>query len=582
MKRNLSSLVVLITMLLGLVASADAAQVPLPDSTPSTKFSQPQKIVVRVYFSSPDGLNKLAARFDILEINHDQGYVLIILSPDTYTILQQSGNYMEVDENKTRLLNQPLQALPGQGADTIPGYPCFRSVEKTYADLQNIAIIHPDMAQIFDIGDSWDKTVPGGNPGYDIIALRLSNEKFGVMDDKPAFFLMAEIHARELTTAETALRFAEYLIGYNGIDPDITWLLNYYRVYIVAMTNPDGRKIAETGLLWRKNVDNDDGCTDPARWGTDLNRNHSFHWVGSGSSPNACDETYRGPTAGSEPETQAIQNFILTLFPDQRGPSDTDAAPDSATGVFITLHSYARVILYPWGWSITPSPNAIALSTLGRKFGFFNGYAVCQSSDPLCMYSTNGTSDDWAYGNLGIAAYTFEIGTNFFEYCSSFESTTYPENLAALLYAFKAARRPYQNPAGPDSFNINAAPDLIERGNPVLITASADDTRYNSNGHGAEPTQNILAARYSIDNPSWIPGTTTYDMLPSDGSFNSEIEGLEATIDTTDLSIGKHTVFIESMDADGNWGVSSAAFLDVIEPGTLPVNYPYYLPLTKK
>ena len=58
---------------------------------------------------------------------------------------------------------------------------------------------------------------------------------------------MAEIHAREYVTAETAARFAEYLMANYGIDPDITWLLDYYKVYIVTMTNPDGRKMAEGG-----------------------------------------------------------------------------------------------------------------------------------------------------------------------------------------------------------------------------------------------------------------------------------------------------------------------------------------------
>ncbi|NIV31744.1 MAG: peptidase M14, partial [Anaerolineae bacterium] len=81
------------------------------------------------------------------------------------------------------------------------------------------------------------------------------------------------------------------------------------------------------------------------------------------------------------------------------------------------------------------------LETLGRKFGYFNGYEVCQSGEPGCIYATTGTTDDWAYGELGLAAYTFELGTAFFQGCSYFEGTILPRNLPALLYAFKAARR---------------------------------------------------------------------------------------------------------------------------------------------
>jgi carboxypeptidase T len=568
MKRNIISCFVLVAVLLGLASSAVAT--PLSSAGLPADQAQPQDVVAWVYFTSQDELNNLAARFDIMDINQEDKSALIILSPAEVTSLEQAGYRLEVDESKTKLLNQPLQALPGQDPNTIPGYPCYRTVEETYADMQAIANTHQDMAELIDIGDSWDKVTPGGNFGYDILALRLSNENIGVMDDKPTFFLMAEIHAREYTTAETAMRYAEYLINNYGTDPDITWMLDYFRVYIVTMTNPDGRKHAEMGQLWRKNVNNTNGCTDPNNWGTDLNRNHSFHWLGGGSSPYPCDETYRGPSAASEPETQAIQNFVFSIFPDQRGPGDLDPAPANTTGTFITLHSFARVDLYPWGWTTTAAPNSTQLATLGRKLGFFNGYEVCQS-DSACMYPTNGTSDDWAYGSLGIASYTIEMGTSFFESCQSFASTTYPENLPALVYALKAARHPYMDPKGPESVNVSASPAAAQSGSQVLLSGIADDTRYNSNGHGLEPTQNIAEARYSIDSPSWITGTITLSMDPSDGNFDQKVESIQATVDTTGLSLGRHTIFVESKDADGNWGVPTATFIYVVEPGVSPV-----------
>jgi len=566
MNRKILSLLVLISMLLAMVSSAAASSV---SETPESQQSTPTLttvVVSRVYFTTQDELNNLAARYDILEVNHEQGYALIILSPEQYDVLLQSGYRMEIDENKTKLLNQPHQALPGQGPDTIPGFPCYRTVAETYQTLQDLTNSHPDMASLFNIGSSWDRFHNGYPNGYDIQALRLTNESFGNVASKPTFFLMAEIHAREYVTTEAALRYAEYLINNYNVDPDITWLLDYFRVYIVVLTNPDGRIKAEAGQLWRKNIDNDDGCTDPYSWGTDLNRNNNFHWNGGGSSPYPCDETYRGPSEASEPETQAIENFVSSIFPDQRGPGDTDPAPDDTTGVFITLHSYSQVVLYPWGWTSSPAPNMTDLATLGRKFGFYNAYEVCQSNSG-CMYATNGTSDDWSYGTLGIASYTFEMGTTFFESCSSFESTTYPNNLPALLFAFKAARRPYQNPAGPDSSYVSALPAAANPGEPVLLTATADDTHYN----GGEPTQNIAEARFSIDNPSWITDTVTYPMSASDGSFNTKVENIEATIDTTGLTAGRHTIFVESKDVNNNWGVPSSTFLYIIEPGVSPV-----------
>ncbi|MFZ2097390.1 MAG: M14 family zinc carboxypeptidase [Anaerolineales bacterium] len=567
MKRNFLSLIVLVSMLLGLVSSVAASPVPLESMQQPLDQSLSQSLVTKVYYSSQEDLNNLASHYDILEVDKEQGFAYLLLSSTEYSALEQAGYRLEVDQAKTKLLTQPREALPGQGIDTIPGYPCYRTVEETYTSMEQIVTDYPDMAQLYDIGDSWTRIHSGFPNGYDLMALRLSNEdpQFGEMADKPTFFLMAEIHARELVTAEAAMRYAELLVNSYGIDPDITWLLDYFKVYIVTMTNPDGRKKAEAGQLWRKNVDNDDGCNDPYSWGTDLNRNHTFKWNHGGSDSYPCSEVYMGPSAGSEPEVQAIETFVRSIFPDQRGPGDNDPAPADTTGILITLHSYSELVLWPWGWSPAPAPNSTQLQTLGRHLSFFNGYTPQQSYQ---LYQTSGTSDEFAYGELGIAGYTFEMGTEFFQDCGSFESTVYPDNRDALLYAFKTARQPYMDPAGPDSLNVAVTPGAVVPGEPVQLTATANDTRYG--GYG-EPTQNINEARYSLDSPSWITDTVTYPMAPADGNFNSNIENIVASVDTTGLSNGRHTIFVESKDANGNWGVTSSAFLYIVEPGVSPV-----------
>ena len=113
----------------------------------------------------------------------------------------------------------------------------------------------------------------------------------------------------------------------------------------------------------------------------------------------------------------------------------------------ITLHSYSELVLWPWGWTGTDAPNHAQLQTLGRKLAYFNSYNPQQSND---LYPTNGTTDDWSYGELGIASYTFEMGTDFFQDCTTFQNTIYPKNCQALLYAFKATRQPYMDPKGPE------------------------------------------------------------------------------------------------------------------------------------
>lgn len=521
--------------------------------------------VVRVYLNESGQLDERAHEIDLFEEPTTNGYAVGLATETEIARLRAQGLRVEVDIARTLELRasvaevQQAQASSVNAVSTIPGFSCYRTVEETYTSLSSLATTKPNLAEWIDIGDSWHKITPGGNAGYDLFALRLTDET--ITTPKPKFFLMAAIHAREYATAELATRFAEELASKYDVDPDVTWALKNFEFYLVPQVNPDGRKLAEAGQLWRKNTDNDDGCNTSTTWGTDLNRNSSFKWGLPGASANACDETYRGPGAASEPEVQSIQSFALAQFPDQRGPLDTDAAPANAQGIFISLHSYGRLVLYPWGWTTTPAPNVTQLATLGRKFGYFNGHQVCNA--PICLYGTSGTTDDFTYGELGVASYTFEVGTAFFQSCTYFTNSILTQNKNALMYALKATYAPYSAPSGPDALTLAVSPATVTAGGTVNLTASINDTRYNSNGWGTEPTQNIKAARYSIDALSWLTTTTTVAMTASDGTFNAKTENVKATINTTGLSVGRHTIFVQGQDANNNWGVPSAIFITV-------------------
>jgi carboxypeptidase T len=532
----------------------------------------PTLIVARVYFGDEEMLIQLASVLDVWEVRHQgargEGYVVAMLSLAQAQALQATGVRVELDEARTADLQQPVQTAGQQVG--IPGFACYRTVEETEAALAALATTYPTLARWVDIGDSWNQLNPGNGAGHDLQVLVLTNSN--IPGPKPRFFLMAAIHARELTTAEVATRFAEELITGYGRNPDATWLLDATEIHILSLANPDGRKWAEQLLYWRKNTNRADGCASDSPffsyYGVDLNRNSSFKWgqcEGAGcSTNNACRDTFRGSGPASEPETQAIQNYVTGLFPDQRGPADTDPASVESSGLFISLHSYSELVLFPWGWRSTPSPNHTQLQTLGHKFGYFTGYGVCQSGSDNCLYMTDGTTDDWAYGELGVAAYTFEIGTAFFEQCSDFESNVLPETLSALRYAAKAAWRPYQTPAGPESLQVTVTPTRIISGTPVLLTAQVDDTRYASNTGVQEPTQPITAARYTVAAPSWISGTLHYTMTIADGQFDAPVEEVQATVNTAGWPAGRHLVLVEGQDAAGNWGVPSGVFVEVL------------------
>lgn len=552
------SLVVLVTLLTGSFASAKAPP-PLCAINPLPVVREP--VIVRVYYPDPDMGNKVLLAFEpwLLETNYEAGYHIMRVTPEEIARLEALG--LRVENDNTWVAPPVLQALE-PGIESIPSYPCYRTVEETFAAAQALAVAHPNLATWIDAGDSWQKTVNQG--GYDMMVLKLTNS--AIAGPKPILFVTAAIHAREYATAELVTRFGEYLVSHYGIDADATWILDHHEVHLMLHTNPDGRKQAETGLSWRKNT-NKAYCWLSSYRGADLNRNFAFQWACcGGSSSSQCSETYHGPSPASEPETQAVQAYLNAIFPDQRGPNLTDPAPSDATGVYLDIHSYGQLVLWPWGFTSGTAPNATALQTLGRKFAYFNSHTPQQS---YALYATDGTTDDHAYGELGVAAYCFEVGTAFFQSCSYFEDTLLPANMPALIYAAKVVRTPYLTPAGPDAVSLALSSSEAPAGAPVTLGATINDTRYN-NTNGTEPTENIAAAEYYIDLPPWVAGATAYALSASDGSFDAKSEAVTAAVDTTGWSAGQHILFVRGQDAGGHWGALSAVFLTITGPANEP------------
>jgi hypothetical protein len=503
--------------------------------------------VVQITFTSPVELAELTARLDIWEVHRDQQ------NPDTGYVVAYISVADAARLTAARIEYQVEPGLPQQ-PETIPGFACYRTVDEIYAQLDQWAALYPGLTHLLTIGQSYE--------GRPLRVMRLTNEATGT-GDKPIFFLMANIHGRELITPETALVFMQYLLDNYGVDPDVTWLLDEHMIYILTSANPDGHIKNEAGqpwAYWRKNTQPYGSCSS-TDFGVDLNRNSSFHWGGPGASTNPCDETYRGPSAASESETARIESFVAALFPDQRGPDDTDPAPDDATGVFISLHSYSNLVLWPWGDVSTPAPNGTQLQMLGRRLASFNGYTPQQSS---ALYPTSGATDDWAYGTLGIAAYTFEIGSSgdaFYPDCSRYDALIQP-NVDALLYAAKVARTPYTTSFGPHVLNVTVTPDSVLIGQPITVQAMLDDTDSKNVG------QTVVAAEVYLGTPPWDGGVPIV-LSAVDGDFDEAEEAVQGQVATAGLARGRRLVYVRGQDADGFWGPFSAAFVQLVDSSTL-------------
>lgn len=485
------------------------------------------------------------------------------------------------------------QSLGLQAPDTY--FNGYRTVVEHDAHLDSVAAAHPDLATVIDYGDSWKKLQ--GQGGFDLRAICITKIQMGDCalnpnSTKPRFLLMAAIHARELSTSEMAWRWIDFLVsGYNA-DPEITALLDHNELWVVPVVNPDGRAIVEQGgnspYLQRKNANNTQGnCSVPpstsSQHGIDLNRNASTdNWGGLGTSTFPCDLTYRGTSGASEPEQSFLQQFLANLFPDTKGPARNDPADSATRGLFITLHSYSDLVLFPYGDATSSgyAPNDAQLRALAFRLSYFNNYVTGTGDEVL--YATTGTTDDWVYGTLGAPSFTFEIGPANGG-CSGFtpaygcqDSTFWPLNKDAFVYAAKSARQPYATAAGPSALLPSLSQSSTAAGNSVVVNAVIDDGRLGNAlaSIGRPAAQAISAAEIYVDTPPWAGGAPI-TMTAQDGTFNASSEIATALLNTSGWSVGRHTLFVRGRDSANNWGPTTAQWLTVTvsEPTTTPTPF---------
>src|SRR5438874_10237947 len=217
------------------------------------------------------------------------------------------------------------------------------------------------------------------------------------------------------------LRLITYLTQSYGTDPDVTWLLDNRSILLIPSANPDGYAQVPMGLNQYKNRDNN-YCPNTINRGADTNRNYPFQWNTVGTSPLACDLSYPGPAVLSEPESSSI----LSLF-QANGPD-----------LLINLQATGPSILYPWGYTPAPPPDASGLFALGWAFGRLNGTPPSQVRTENSHIPISGIIDDTAYGQYAIPAFTFTIGTTQSPLRTDLDPI-WNAQLPAFIYAAKAA-----------------------------------------------------------------------------------------------------------------------------------------------
>ncbi len=481
---------------------------PLPAATvaaPPPPSSEP--VLVTFPHPGPEKLARLIATgIDVWGVGSEG--VVALLTPDQVTGLKAQG--IEV---------QPATP-PSFGLRQFPFPACYRSFIEGENQLQAWVTDYPQFTALLDVGFSWETTK--GLTNRRLRVMRITNE--AIPGPKPKLLVVALHHAREIITPEVALNLIETLLTGYGQDADITWLVDQRELWVVPFANPDGHAKVQAGMNWRKNTNSTEPCSGsipPNSFGVDLNRNYGFQWGGPGASDEPCNLTYRGTSPFSEPETQAIRDLINSQGFD----------------MVISLHAFGDLILYPWGYTTQPAPDAAGLYSVARVLGSFNGYTPVQS---VQLYPTNGDTCDWVYGTLGVPCLTFEIGSPedgyFWPDCKQLQ-ILWEENREALLYALKLVAAPYQLALGPRIRDLR----LQYSGRTVTLQAVLDD----------QPTgmETVTGGEVFLDTVG--PPGTGIPLTPQDSMWTASVVTATATLDLAGLT-GRHTLYLFAEDELGH------------------------------
>ncbi|XP_055843286.1 carboxypeptidase B-like [Episyrphus balteatus] len=259
----------------------------------------------------------------------------------------------------------------------------YQDIDVIYEFMKEIRLAYPELCRLYTIGKTAE--------GRELKVMRISENP----KDNTKIWIDGGIHAREWISPAVVTHIMDNLLSNWSTLPKYltskTW-------YIMPVMNPDGYMYSRKhSRLWRKNRSktNRQSCR-----GVDLNRNFDINWKGPGSSTNACSDTYRGASPGSELETQAVVKFL--------------SRRTKNLGAYLTFHSYGEMIVYPWAYKKAKvrdhkelqAAAQLAVNNIKKETG--RAYRAAPTYELLGV--AGGGSDDWSRDSLGVKyVYTVEL-----------------------------------------------------------------------------------------------------------------------------------------------------------------------------
>ncbi|NJN14867.1 MAG: carboxypeptidase [Oscillochloris sp.] len=322
--------------------------------------------------------------------------------------------------------------------------------------LQGFAEEFPQLASLRSIGKSHE--------GRDLWLITLTNQATGNDEEKPAYWLDANIHATEVTGCMGALHLIQTVLNGYGTDARLTALLDKWALYVLPCMNPDGMEQALTspvyvrsgtrrypfsddrdglypedidgdGLILQMRVVDPDGGwkvsakddrlmrrRDPDEYGGTYYRLYTegrirnYDGIEVKIAPPAQGLDFNrnwpyiwapegqqrgaGPFPGSEPEIRAVLQF-LTAHPNVSGA--------------ISYHTYSGAILRPYsdkaddGMTIEDLWTFKEIGGRGEQITGYKHVSVFHGFRYHPRQVMSGAFDDWAYDQMGIYSFTVEL-----------------------------------------------------------------------------------------------------------------------------------------------------------------------------
>jgi carboxypeptidase T len=345
-----------------------------------TKLNTPnaQHSLVTIHLSQGKPEMKYLQKMDmdIAGVNLNANTVDVIVDNSE---LRQLSNRAEIKIVAQRVLTN---MKPDEG---------YHTFEEVQAEVNALVAAHPNISQLISVGKS--------NENRDIWAVKISDNVAERETNEPTVLFNAMHHAREVMTTEVAMDTIEQLLNNYGADEKITHWVDSNEIWVIPMVNPDGNnKVWTEYSMWRKNT--------KGGYGVDNNRNYPYAWnTCNGSSGSTGSDTYRGPSPGSEPETQALMNAVTMAMP----------------VMSISYHSYSELVLYPYGCSSNRVPTRDVVELVGKQMAQLlpsddsNSRKYTPGTPWETLYDVDGGDIDWMYHERQVIPFVIEMNADDFQ-----------------------------------------------------------------------------------------------------------------------------------------------------------------------